>query len=128
MMHPATYVAATSAAVYLMRLYFVLSITLNLVTLGYTPVTRRFILSAQGKNRCPNILYMGPKRVLVLRSHLECARNCAIWSECLHYGFNRNNGSCTLYSMTPDNLQPTEDCTFMVVSTLNNIIMIQHFE
>ena len=128
MMQPATYVAASSVAVDFMRLLFVLSITVNPVIFGYTPVTRRFILSAQGKNRCPDIWYSGPRRVLVLRSHLECARNCAIWSEYLHYDYKRNNGSCTLYSMTPDSFQPTEDCTFMLVSRLNNIIMIQQFE
>src|SRR6218665_1602877 len=122
MMQPATYVAASSVAVDFARLLFVLSITLNPVTLGNTPDTRRFILSSQGKNRCPNIWYTGPKRVLVLRSHLECARNCAIWSECLHYSYERNNGSCTLYSMTPNNLYPTEDCAFMVVSRPINII------
>jgi len=52
MSQTATYVAASSVAVDFMRLLFVLSITVNPVIFGYTPVTRRFILSAQEQDRC----------------------------------------------------------------------------
>src|SRR6218665_3829343 len=96
----------------------VLVSTLYPITHGKLFSAKRFILSAQGKNRCPGFWYSGPTRVVVSRSQLECARNCAIWSECLHYSYQRNNGSCTLYSMTPANLYPAEDCAFMLVSKL----------
>jgi len=79
---------------------------------------RRYTLSVQGKNRCPDFLPSGSRRVVVLRSHLECAKICSTWSECLHYSYQRNNGSCTLYSMTPANLYPVQDCSFMLVSIL----------
>src|SRR6218665_2587706 len=121
MMQPATYVTASSVAVGLLYLLVLLSITLNPVTFGYIPTSRRFVVSAQGKNRCPDFSYTGPKRVLALRSHLECAKTCASWSECLHYGYQRSNKSCTLYSMTPTNLYPASDCIFMLVSRLLDI-------
>src|SRR6218665_2967144 len=79
---------------------------------------RRYTLSVQGKNQCPHFSFTRPRRVLMLRSHLECARNCAIWSECLHYSYQRNNESCNMSSMTPANLYPAEDCAFMLVSKL----------
>src|SRR6218665_3358748 len=114
-------ITASSVAVGLLYLLVLLSITLHPMTFGYTPTSRRFIVSAQGKNRCPDFSYTGPKRVLVLRSHLECAKTCASWSECLHYSYQRSNKSCTLYSMTPTNLYPTADCAFMLVSRLLDI-------
>ena|SRR6218665_1412109 len=83
------------------------------VTRGNMVSTRRFILSAQGQARCPD--FWNARSVFMSRSHLECARSCAIWSECLHYSYQRNNGSCTLYTMTPANLFSAEDCNFMLV-------------
>src|SRR6218665_3773667 len=123
-MQPVTYITASSVAVGLLYLLVLLSITLNPVTFGNTPTSRRFVVSVQGKNRCPDVWYTGPKRVLVLRSHLECAKTCASWSECLHYGYQRSNGSCTLYSMTPKNLYPAADCVFMLVSRLIDLITL----
>src|SRR6218665_1035662 len=121
MMQPATYFTASSAALALMHLLVLLSITLYPMTFGYISMSRRFVVSAQGRNRCPDVWYTGPKRVLVLRSHLECAKTCASWSECLHYSYHRSNKSCTLYSMTPTNLYPASDCIFMLVSRLLDI-------
>ena len=94
----------------------VLVSTLYPITHGAMFSAKRFIVSAQGKNRCPDFWYSGSRRIVVLRSHLECARNCALWSECLHYSYQRNNGSCALYSNTPANLYPAGDCSFMLVS------------
>src|SRR6218665_1512710 len=114
-------ITASSVAVGLLYLLVLLSITLHPMTFGNIPTSRRFIVSAQGKNRCPEVWYTGPKRVLVLGSNLECAKTCTSWSECLHYSYHRSNKSCTLYSMTPTNLYPASDCIFMLVSRLLDI-------
>lgn len=79
---------------------------------------RRYTVSVQGKKHCPNFSSTGPRKVLTLRSNLECAKACVSSSECLHFGYQKNNGSCTLYSTTPANLYPADDCTFMLVSVL----------
>src|SRR5688572_19478318 len=112
MMQSATYVTVSAGALAL--LVVVALLILCPVTFGDLSNERKFTLSVQGKNRCPDFRVTG--RVVVSRSHLECASRCTIWSECLHYGYHRNNGSCTLYSMTPANLYPADDCVFMLVS------------
>lgn len=78
-------------------------------------VQRNFVASSQGVGRCPTSSYSGSSNVVFARSRIECARFCTISLNCLHYGYESWNGTCTLVSNNPINLSPVEDCLFMMV-------------